>query len=148
MNKVPVRVALQSIQDWCVLHFKDVTHDRAAPPHWFLTIPVNPGALFLLCIITSQVEKRAYYYQKINPKAAQSLVRLEARGFPFLLKASLIDCNATELLSIEELEKRVNHERGLNIETQEIPSELKQRIKSAIINSPLVSPIIKKHLHP
>jgi hypothetical protein len=144
----PIKVALQSLQDWRVLRFKDVTHDRAAPPHWFLTIPLNPGSLFLLCIITSQVEKRAYYYQKINPKAAQSLVRLEARGFPFLLKESLIDCNATELLSIEELEKRVNHERGLNIETQEIPSELKQRIKSAIINSPLVSPIIKKHLNP
>jgi hypothetical protein len=52
------------------------------------------------------------------------------------------------LLSIEELEKRVNHEKGLNIETQQIPSELKQRIKSAIINSPLVSPAIKKHLNP
>jgi hypothetical protein len=148
VNKVPVRVALQSIQDWCVLHFKDVTHDRAAPPHWFLTIPVNPGTLFLLCIITSQVEKRAYYYQKINPKAAQSLVRLEARRFPFLLKESLIDCNAIELLSIEELEKKVNRERGLNIEAQQIPSELKKRIKSAIINSPLVSPAIKKHLNP
>jgi hypothetical protein len=148
VNKVSVRVVLQSIQDWCVLHFKDVTHDRAAPPHWFLTIPVNPGSLFLLCIITSQVEKRAYYYQKINPKAAQSLVRLEARRFPFLPKESLINCNAAELLSIEELEKRVNHEKGLNIETQQIPSELKQRIKSAIINSPLVSPAIKKHLNP
>lgn len=147
MNKAPIRVALQSIQDWCVLHFKDATHDRAAPPYWFLTIPVNPGALFLLCIITSQVEKRAYYYQKINPKAAQSLVRLEARRFPFLLKESLIDCNAIELLSIEELEKKVNRERGLNIEAQQIPSELKKRIKSAIINSPLVSPIIKKHLN-
>ena len=148
MNKAPIRVALQSIQDWCVLHFKDATHDRAAPPHWFLTIPVNPGALFLLCIITSQVEKRAYYYQKINPKAARSLVRLEARGFPFLLKESLIDCNAIELLSIEELEKKVNRERGMNIEAQQIPSELKKRIKSAIINSPLVSPAIKKHLNP
>ncbi len=148
MTQGSIKVALQSLQDWRVLHFKDVTHDRAAPPHWFLTIPLNPGALFLLCIITSQVEKRAYYYQKINPKAAQSLVRLEALRFPFLLKESLIDCNATELLSIEELEKRVNHEKGLNIETQQIPSELKQRIKSAIINSPLVSPATKKHLSP
>lgn len=147
MNKVPVRVALQSIQDWCVLHFKDVTHDRAAPPHWFLTIPINPGALFLLCIITSQVEKRLHYYQKINPKAAQSLVRLEARRFSFLSKESLIDCNATELLSIEELEKRVNRERGLNIEPQQIPSELKKRIKTGLINSPLVSPAIKKQLN-
>ena len=142
MNKAPIRVALQSIQDWCVLYFKDATHDRAAPPHWFLTIPANPGALFLLCIITSQVEKRAYYYQKINPKAARSLVRIEARSFHFLTKESLVDCNATELLSIEELEKRVNQERGLNIEAQQIPSELKKQIKSAIINSPLVSPMI------
>jgi len=148
VNKVPVRVALQSIQDWCVVHFKDVTHDRAAPPHWFLTIPINPGALFLLCIITSQVEKRLHYYHKMNPKAAQSLVRLEARRFPFLPKESLIDCNATELLSIEELEKKVNRERGLNIEAQQIPSDLKKRIKAAIIISPLVSPAIKKHLNP
>jgi len=51
------------------------------------------------------------------------------------------------LLSIEELEKKVNRERGLNIEAQQIPSELKQRINSAIINSPLVSPAIKKHLN-
>ncbi len=148
MNKAPVRVALQSIQDWCVLHFKDTTHERAAPPHWFLTIPINPGTLFLLCIITSPVEKRAYYYQKINPKAAQSLVRLEARSFPFLTKESLIDCNATELLSIEELEKRVNRERGLDVESQQIPSELKKRIKTAIVNSALVSPALKKHLNP
>ncbi len=146
MNKAPVRVALQSIQDWCVLHFKDVTHDRAAPPHWFLTIPVNPGALFLLCIITSQVEKRLHYYQKINPKAAQSLVRLEARRFSFLPKESLINCNAAELLSVEELEKRVNREQGLKIEAQQIPSDLKKRINAGIINSPLVSPAIKKHL--
>jgi hypothetical protein len=98
--------------------------------------------------MTSQVEKRAYYYQKINPKAAQSLVRLEARRFPFLPKESLIDCNATELLSIEELKKRINQERGLNIESQQIPSDLKKRINAAIINSPLVSPAIKKHLNP
>jgi hypothetical protein len=148
VNKVPVRVALQSIQDWCVVHFKDVTHDRAAPPHWFLTIPINPGALFLLCIITSQVEKRAYFYQKINPKAARSLVRIEARSFPFLPKESPINCNAAELLSIEELEKRVNQEKGLKIEGQQIPADLKKRIKAAIINSPLVSPAIKKHLNP
>ena len=147
MNKVPVRVALLSIQDWCVLHFKDVTHDRAAPAHWFLTIPVNPGALFLLCIITSQVEKRVHYYHKINPKAAQSVVRLEARRFSFLPKESLIDCNAAELLSIEELEKRVNRGKGLKIEAQQIPAELKKRIKSAIINSPLVSPAIKMQLN-
>jgi hypothetical protein len=51
-------------------------------------------------------------------------------------------------LSIEELEKRVNRERGLNIEPQQIPSELKKRINAAIINSPLVSPAIKKHLNP
>jgi hypothetical protein len=52
------------------------------------------------------------------------------------------------LLSIEELKKRINQERGLNIESQQIPSDLKKRIKTAIINSPLVSPAIKKHLNP
>jgi len=144
--QIPPRVVLQSLQDWCILHFKDISHDPTAPSHWYFTIPINPGALFVLCIITSQVEKRVYYYQKINPKAAQSLVRLEARSFSFLPKESLIDCNKTELLTIEEIERRIKKDVGLDIENPEIPSALKQKIKAAIINSPLVPKSIKKHL--
>jgi len=140
------QVILQSLQAWSVIRFKDIAHDRKAPPHFYFAISIKPGTLFLLCIITSRVEKRLFYYQGINPKAAQSLVRLETGSLPFLTKESLADCNSAELLSSEEILSRVSPEKGLAVECREIPSGLKQRVTAAILNSPLVTPAIKKLL--
>jgi hypothetical protein len=142
---IPPDVILRSINDWCVIHFKDNYHRLEAPSHWYFTIPINPGSLFTLCIITSQVQRRLHYYERIDPKAAQSLVRLEANSFPFITKESLIDCNKAELLSIEELTKRIDHKIGLNLETQVIDTKLREKILKAILNSPLIPPAIKKY---
>lgn len=146
MIQIPPQVILGSLQEWCTLHFKDVKHSPAAPPHWYFTIPVDPGTLFVICIATSQVEKRGYYYQETNPKAAQSLVRLEANCFPFLPKETLIDCNKAEMLSVEELRRRINPDVGLSIQNPEISKNLKKRIIAAIDNSPLIPNKIKKAL--
>lgn len=145
MIDIPPEVILRSISDWCVIRFKDNYHSLEAPPHWYFTIPINPGSLFTLCIITSQVHSRLYYYESFDPKAARSLVRLETNVFPFIKKESLVDCNIAELLSVEELTKRIDIKIGLILEPQDIDNELKEKILKAILNSPLIPPAIKKY---
>lgn len=145
MIEIPPEAILRCINDWCIIHFKDNCHTPEAPSHWYFTIPINPGSLFTLCIVTSQAHTRLYYYEKSNPRAAQALVRLEADSFPFIKKESLIDCNKAELLSIEELINRVDQKIGLTREPQVIDTELRERIVKGILNSPLISAAIKKH---
>jgi hypothetical protein len=145
MIEMPPDAILRAIKDWCIIHFKDNEHNLDAPSHWYFTIPINPGSLFTLCIITSKVDTRLNYYERINPKAAQSLVRLEVDSLPFIKRESLIDCNKAEMLSIEELIKRIDRKIGLNLESQVIDTELKERIVKGILNSPLIPAAIKKH---
>ncbi len=148
MIEFPPQAILQLINDWAILHFKDRTHAKEAPPHWYFTIPVDPGKQFVLCITTSRVTKKLNYYQSINPKAARSLVRLEDQSFSFIREESLINCNNAEKLSLPELLRRIDPKVGLRKESDQIPKALRSKILSAIYNSPLISPAIKKVVPP
>ena len=99
-----------------------------------------------MSIITSQIEKRVEYYRKTNPKALRSLVEISNDIFDFLTKESIIDCNHMELLSREELIKRIDPAVPCQIKTRpgEMPRFLKRKIFSAIDQSPLLSPATKK----
>lgn len=100
-----------------------------------------------MCIITSQ-EKRVNFYRKTNKKALKSLVKISNDTFAFLTKESVIDCNRMELLSKEELIKRIDPAGPCEIKTisEKFPSFLKQEIFSAIDQSPLISPDTKKKI--
>lgn len=141
---LPPALILESIDNFCVLFFKDIKHDPQAGPHFWVVFPVSQVLQFSVIIITSQIDRREKYYQK-NPKALRCLVKISNDIFPFLNKESVIDCNRMELLSKEELIRRLDPAGPCQIKTRErFPSFLKREIFSAIDQSPLISPDIKK----
>jgi hypothetical protein len=141
---LPPAVILSSINDFCILFFKDTKHEPEAGPHFWVIFPVSPALRFSVSIVTSQIDKRKKYYQ-MNNKALKCLVKISNDIFAFLNKESVIDCNRMELLSKEELIKRVDPTGPCEIKTTErFPSFLRREIFSAIDQSPLISPDIKK----
>lgn len=146
MIRIPPEITINVIKSPCICHFKDVDFPENAPPHFYVVIPVNDAFDLILCIITSKVEKRERYYCTRNPKAASSLVKIGPTIFSFLSKDSVIDCNQTQLLSKNDLKKKVHHKYDFNIKSSDITSSLLSEIKNAIKNSPLVRDSIKKLL--
>lgn len=146
MIHIPSDIAINVIKSPCICHFKDVDFPENATPHFYVVIPVNDAVDLILCIITSKVEKRERYYRTINSTAANSLVKINPAIFPFLHTNSIIDCNQTQLLSKNDLKKKVHRKHDFNIKSSDIPSSLLSEIKSAIRNSPLVRNSIKKLL--
>ena len=143
---LPPAVILNTIDNFCILFFKDTRQDPKAPPHFYVIFPVNLALRFSVSIITSQIRKREEYYRKTNTKALRSLVKMNNDIFDFLAKESIIDCNHMELLSKEELIKRIDPSVPcqIKIHSGEMPSFLKREIFSAIDQSPLLSTTTKK----
>jgi hypothetical protein len=145
---IPPEIILNSIDDFSILFFKDTTQDFNAPPHFWVIFPVSPVLKFSISIITSQVEKRKSYYSRTNTKALKALVEIGNDIFSFLDrgKKSIIDCNRMELLSKEELKRRIDPSGPCEIKTvnEKFPPFLKKNIFGAINQSPLIPPDIKK----
>ena len=145
---IPREVILNSIDDFSILFFKDTAQDVKAPPHFWVIFPVSPVLRFSISIITSKVEERKRFYSRINTKALKALVEIGNDIFSFLdrKRKSIIDCNRMELLSKEELKKRIDPAGPCEIKTvkEKFPPFLKKNIFSAIDQSPLISPDIKK----
>lgn len=149
MIDLPLDFVIESIADCCFIRFKDINHSPDAPPHYYFLIPSNDASnsVYIISIVTSKFEKRLYYYQNTpNPKATQSLVRLEKGAFSFITKESAIDCNKAEKLTKRDLLKRIDKNTGMTIEKHGIESDLKEKIVYAIMNSPLVPPVLKSYL--
>lgn len=143
---LPPEVLLNSIKDFCVIYFKDKQHSKDAPPHFYVTFPIKDELTLIICIITSQVKTQREYYRRVNPKAENCLIQVTNDIFSFLDrgKKSVIDCNKAELLSKEELRKRIASDVSLEIKERTIPSYLKREVCSAITRSPLIAPFIRK----
>jgi hypothetical protein len=145
---IPPEIVLNSIDDFSILFFKDTSHEVTAPPHFWVIFPVSPVLRFSISIITSKVEKRKSYYSRVSSKAVTALVEIGNDVFSFLDrdKKSIIDCNRMELLSKEELKKKIDPAGPCEIKTikEKFPPFLKKNIFCAINQSPLISPDIKK----
>lgn len=144
--QIPPIVILDSITDFCVLFFKDKTHLDNAPPHFYLTFPVNKDSALIICIFTSQINKRRNYYNAVNKKAVNCLITVNNDIFRFLdREGSIIDCNRAELISKEELIPRIDVTKyNCEIKTRDVPEFLKKDVKTAIIRSPLIEKRLKK----
>jgi hypothetical protein len=142
---LPSEDLLNSIRDFCVIYFKDSKHQKDAPPHFYVTFPVRDALSLIICIITSQVATQKEYYRRTNAKAEKCLIQVSNDVFSFLdrKKNSVIDCNQAELLSKEELRKRIDSQTPFEIKERKIPSFLKKEVGSAIIRSPLIPKSIK-----
>lgn len=143
---LPLGLIAKSLKGFCVCYFKNIQYDEKASPHYYITVPINDELSLLLCVITSQIENKIWYYHKTNEKAISSLVPIGKDSFPFLEKESVIECNLPFLISKHELTKIVDPRHKFKIVVRDIPSEIKKNIIRAINNSPIVKPFIKKML--
>jgi len=141
---IPLPLFCEYLTPFCVCHFKDKKHGPESPPHYYVIVPVSDTSSLLLCIITSQIEKRVNHYSRVNQKAIDSLVRVNQDTLTFLTKESLIDCNGSELIPKADLIKRIDSSIKPNIVTRQIPKDLKKKIVLAIKKSPVVKPHIKQ----
>ena len=143
---IPPSILINTIVTPCVCHFKDKRHRPEGPPHFYVIIPVNAATDLVLTMITSQIASTTAYYSN-NPDAYASLVAAGKSDLPFLpVDPSLINCNNVELVAKVELLKRCAPAHGFEMKTPTVPDKLKDRIITAINNSPVVKPIIKKLL--
>jgi hypothetical protein len=143
---VPLSLVIKNLTGFCVCHFKNINHAPESPPHYYVTIPIEDDLNLLLCVITSQIENRVWYYRRINEKAISCLVRLDKDSFSFIEKESIIDCNRPFLIPKNELSKIVDPNHKFKVVVKNIPSNIKTAIIKAINNSPIVKPFIKKLL--
>lgn len=144
MIHLPIEAIIKSIESPCICHFKDINHPKDSPCHFYVVIPVNNTSDLILCIITSKKEKRKAYYNRIKPKASESLVKINRQDFPFLNRDSIVDCNRAELISKNIFKKRIDSNHNLKIKVRNIEPSVLKKIKTAIKNSPLVASYIKE----
>jgi hypothetical protein len=143
--KIQLSIKLKEIADFHIVRFQDKKL-QYPEPHWYVLIPTD-SSHFLIAMITSQIAKRKEYYKRtLKPKAVDSLVKINNDDFSFLKreKDSVVECNQVEYLRIEEIIHRVEEEKGFKIEKEQVPTYLKKEVVSAINNSPIVKPFMKK----
>jgi len=140
--KLPKLLVLSTIKDVSVLYFKSLDHSSEAPPHFFILIPLNQVTCFVVSVITSNIDGRWAFY-RYNEKAKKSLVAVDNNVFAFLKSQSLIDCNQSKLLTVEELVAVIDPDGPFDIKTRELPSYLKEEIIAAVLRSPLIERYIK-----
>jgi hypothetical protein len=133
-----------TLTGFCVCYFRNTTHDPEAPPHYHITIPVSDDTSLLLCVITSQVENKARYYQKTNKEALSSVVSVNRSSLVFLKKESVIDCNHPVLVRKNKFNMLVDPDHKFKVVARDVPDEVKEKIIKAIKASPIVKPFIKK----
>ncbi len=125
--------------------FKNVTHGEDAKEHFHVALKVSDDQYIVLLMITSQVEKRLNYYERIsNQSAKESLIIVNDELVTCLDRQSCIDCNRPDLYTREELSAKIDGE--LKFVATDIESSLRTTLVDAIQRSPLVRPNIKKML--
>lgn len=143
---LPPELIGESLGGYCICYFKHKDHAQEVPPHYWITIPSKNNSWVLLCIITSQIEKRERHYQKVNSNALPSLVKVTPTDLPFLVKESVIDCNKVLLVEKRSFYKVIDPKYKFRIITWDVPKDLQKRITVAVKSSPLVLPYIKNSL--
>ncbi|MBI5484888.1 MAG: hypothetical protein HY888_10560 [Deltaproteobacteria bacterium] len=143
---IPLSIQISSIEAPCVCHFKDKQHRPEGPPHFYVIIPVNSATDLVLTMITSQIVSATDYYSN-RPDAYASLIAVRKSDLPFLsVDPSMINCNNVELVPKADLPRKFDPAFGFEMKLPTVPEELTKRIITAIHNSPVVKPIIKKLL--
>ncbi len=126
-----------------IIRFRDKRLDQSVSEHYYVAIPVDRNMSLLLCIITSQVQKRIDYAKRM--KSIDGLVKVSKKDIPYLDMESIIDCNQTSLVP-----KTSEKLYWLEINTfkmyGELSSAVRNRVFAAIRKSPVVAEAIKQML--
>lgn len=148
-------VILGTINEWFICLFKNSKHAKDSPPHFHIIIPIkesNNGICkteksFIVCYITSQIEKRENYYKNIfKNDGTKALVKISPKYFNFLTKDSAIECNKADLYTITELIDIIENPKDFILKPEIINEGLKKQIIDAIAISPHVRMDVKKIL--
>jgi len=137
-----------------LVHFRDATHSKNAPAHFWVSISVDNDRHLLLSIVTTQMARleREYIRQNIE-SALDCLVPLSNSDLNAITTNCVIDCNATMLLTTLELVAKIDttyysaaskHNFDFIHNDKDFDVELKKRIISAIRNSPKVTLDVKE----
>jgi hypothetical protein len=124
--------------------FKDNKHKPDAPAHFHIIISLCNNENLVVCLITSQVENVAEMYDR-KQELLDSMIPVDDY-FNFLNRLSIADCNASEYLTVKELQRRIdfNHVDGFQVKAVDV--NIKDKLKKEIINAILNSPIVKNHI--
>lgn len=145
--EISIDYDIELLPDFSVCKFQDKYHSKDSPPHYYIIIPTRSNLYLVICMITSQIEKKISYYQKSNKKCLPGLVVLGERELPFLEKKSVIDCNRANYILKKDLCKRIIP-KSYKFISEGIPVELRNRIIKAIKDSPVIKPYVKTNLDP
>lgn len=111
--------------------------------HVFIIVTkiANDGSLVLVNG-TSKIEKRKTATRLMGIDADETLVYIPSKKYSFFSKETIIDCNSVNVLKPEEI-KIDDFEY---IQNGHLSEDDFEKIKQAIIASPLVAPYIKNNL--
>jgi len=56
--ELPPKILIDSINDWCICHYKDKTFNSDAKHHFYVVISVENNKKLITCIITSKIDKK------------------------------------------------------------------------------------------
>jgi hypothetical protein len=141
---LPYSLIAKSLTDFCLCYFAEKNHPK---PHYYLSVPINDNSSILLCIVTSQIENKLWYYRKTRrEEAIQCLVPVDETTLPTLSRKSVVECNVPRYVLREDFGKIIDSKHGFKSVTREIPDDLKTQVIDAIKKSPLVKPYLKKLL--
>jgi hypothetical protein len=144
---LPLNLIAESIVESCICLFRNIKHTEADFPHYHIVIPSKENDCLVLCHITKQIEKRMWYYRRIGKtEAIDCLVKIDSTTFDFLTTASVIECNQAEITHKKAFASIVHPSHSCQVITRNIPVELEEKIRQAILQSPLVKPFIKNAL--
>lgn len=126
-----------------VFRYKGDPPFRSLTYHVFIIIAriANDGSLVLVNG-TSKIEERKTATRLMGIDADETLVYIPSKKYNFFSKETVVDCNSVNVLNQEEI-KIDNFEYIHNGHLSEDDFE---KIKQAIIASPLVAPYIKNSL--
>lgn len=148
-------VILGTINEWFICLFKNSKHAKDSPPHFHIIIPIKEEnniagkteKSFIVCYITSQIEKREKYYKTIfKNDGIKALVKISQKDFNFLTKDSVVECNKADLYNITELIDIIENPKDFILEPETINEDFKNQIINAINISPEVRNDVKRTL--
>jgi len=142
--KIRVAKELRSIRGFRIVRFQDngLTNPR---PHDYVLAVIPNESNFLVIIITSKIDERCGYYRRTHkPEAANCLIRINKDNFSFLRLPSAINCNETKHMNLADIIHMIDETAGFRIRDDPVPTYLRREIVSGILQSPMISPFIRK----
>jgi hypothetical protein len=144
---IPLSVLAETITESCICQFRNIAHVHSKSPHYHVIITTKNKDSIVICHITKQIENKIWYYHRANnEKAITCLVRVDTTDLDFLTEESIIECNQAEIILKQEFANIVHPSHGCQLIAPTISTDLENKIKEAILSSPLVKPFIKNAL--